>query len=465
MEPNYPIEERMGPAVEESANTSASRQKNCNGCVQAKRRCDRRTPICSRCAEKSMACVYKKSKTANRRGKNTRELTPCTEALAFESPGCSLPIVPGLSFDLNYPENIPTGFQPAVAAEHVPQSNHNATPSSDIFMENLLRCIADENFPSSDQWLVTAEEDHSSERPATPADEEVVMAYQKMDACAKLDTWHAYDPKTPLYYILNRVKEFTGELAAKNTTPFIHGYLYHNHKPQCMISCFTTCVLYASRTPTNMHMVMRAMSDSVREFVDTESSRVLLTPIEKLARSQTLFLYQIIRLFDGDVTLRAQGEKDIELLKTWLGELCRIRDNLGDLVRLEYASARRQPPVQWEKWVFAECVRRTILISYAVLNLYELLKDLGYMDPSRPWDIVHRWTIGRALWEASNPTEFQRAWYESSHFIIANFTLENFIENGKADDVDEFAEIFLNVYMGVDGTKEFMASQRREVMA
>ncbi len=97
-----------------------------------------------------------------------------------------------------------------------------------------------------------------------------------------------------------------------------------------------------------MAMVMRALSDSAREFVEAEAYNVVPTPIEKLARSQALFLYQIIRLFDGDVTLRVQGEKDMGLLKTWLGELCRIRDNLGDLALLEYASVREQSPVEWE---------------------------------------------------------------------------------------------------------------------
>jgi hypothetical protein len=37
---------------------AASRQKSCNACVRSKRRCDKRTPKCTRCAEKNYACVY-----------------------------------------------------------------------------------------------------------------------------------------------------------------------------------------------------------------------------------------------------------------------------------------------------------------------------------------------------------------------------------------------------------------------
>lgn len=95
-------------------------------------------------------------------------------------------------------------------------------------------------------------------------------------------------------------------------------------------------------------MVMRALYNSACELVKAEVHRIALTPIEKLARVQALFLYQVIRLFDGDVTFRAQGEKDMPLFKTWLRELCNIRDNLGHLAQLEDAVVREQPPVEWE---------------------------------------------------------------------------------------------------------------------
>ncbi|KAI0518098.1 hypothetical protein F5B22DRAFT_92066 [Xylaria bambusicola] len=447
---------KMGSTATESAGIPTSRQKNCNACVQAKRRCDRRTPVCSRCVQKTLPCVYTKSRPTHRLGENTREPTPLPEALPLQSPAYSPLNIPGVSFDMDYTENMSSGFLPDVAIESTPESHNSDVPYGNTAMGSFLDFIGYNAFSSSDQWLVRNEDEHLPERPPTPADEELLAVQSNMAACSQLDSWHVYDPKSPLYYILNRVKRFTTEMAEKNTTPFIHRYLYHEHKPRCIMSCFTTCVLYANRTPNNTAMVMKALSDSARELVDSEAYRVVPTPIEKLARSQTLFLYQIIRLFDGDITLRAQGEKDIGLLKTWLGELCRIRDNLGDLALLEGALVKDQSPAEWENWIFAECVRRTIIMAYAVIGLYELLKDQRYTDPDDPWAYVHRWTLGRSLWEAGSPTEFQRAWRENSHFIIASFLLGGFVENGKGEDVDEFTEIFLNVYMGGDATKEFI---------
>ncbi|PTB61313.1 hypothetical protein BBK36DRAFT_122468, partial [Trichoderma citrinoviride] len=39
---------------------AASRQKSCNACVRGKRRCDKRTPRCTRCAAKGLDCVYQR---------------------------------------------------------------------------------------------------------------------------------------------------------------------------------------------------------------------------------------------------------------------------------------------------------------------------------------------------------------------------------------------------------------------
>jgi hypothetical protein len=40
--------------------SSASRQKSCYACVKGKRGCDKRQPICSRCEEKKIQCLYAK---------------------------------------------------------------------------------------------------------------------------------------------------------------------------------------------------------------------------------------------------------------------------------------------------------------------------------------------------------------------------------------------------------------------
>jgi hypothetical protein len=156
-------------------------------------------------------------------------------------------------------------------------------------------------------------------------------------------------------------------------------------------------------------MVLKALQSSVRELIDGEAGRVMISPTEKLARTQTLFLYQIIRLLDGDVMLRAQGERDIMLLQTWLQDLHQLRDNLGNLALLGDTALRQQAPMEWEvskppvrwfwpdvglslltimshqTWIFAESVRRTIFIAHSFITLYDMLRNFestGTIPPS-----------------------------------------------------------------------------------
>lgn len=146
---------------------------------------------------------------------------------------------------------------------------------------------------------------------------------------------------------MTRIKAFVTDMATRNATPFMHRLLYRDYTPECIVSCFSTSVLYSNRTPANTAMVMRALQGGARDLVTNESARFVTTTTERLARAQALFVYQVIRLFDGDITLRAQAEKDIPLLNVWLVELCKMRDNLSTVARLEHGVAKPQPP-EWE---------------------------------------------------------------------------------------------------------------------
>lgn len=210
-----------------------------------------------------------------------------------------------------------------------------------------------------------------------------------------------YDPKQRLHFITNSLKNFVTDVANRGASPFLHRHLYKDYTPPCIVSCFSTCVLYKNRTPDNAAMVVRAIQSDVKGLVGSESdantgavSQAVLMPLEKVARVQALLLYQIIRLLDGDVMLRAQGERDMELMEGWVRDLCKVRDNLGNLEREESGRVRTGPPEEWEvstqpaiqvarslltlyhqRWILAESVRRTILITQSFSKLYQMMHE------------------------------------------------------------------------------------------
>ena len=173
------------------AGISASRQKNCNSCVQAKRRCDRRTPICSRCAEKKILCVYTETKAVSRSVQHDTETSSYVERPSLGSPACSF-FAPGLTLDVDYLGIMPMDFQPDTAAAAA-ENTHNylvidADSNSDIPMDPFMGLMGDDSTPAHDQWLAPTDQRSITESPSSPADEDIVTAYQKMAGfCVSLD--------------------------------------------------------------------------------------------------------------------------------------------------------------------------------------------------------------------------------------------------------------------------------------
>jgi hypothetical protein len=72
------------------------------------------------------------------------------------------------------------------------------------------------------------------------------------------------------------------------------------------------------------------------------------TVYEKLANTQALWMYQVLRVFDGDIGLRSQAERDMTILEAWPLELEQYRDNLEEMCLLEEAEVRQRAPKSWE---------------------------------------------------------------------------------------------------------------------
>lgn len=161
-----------------AAGVLGSRQKNCNNCVQTKRRCDRRTPVCSRCAEKKIPCAYGKVRASNHTGNQGMRSSPDMEALHFGTPGVSFfdPVPP---YDMGCFNSLPQDSSSDVPGP-APQTVESAFVNEDVPMDNFMEFV-DHNNPSiPDRWLVPVDDHVAIERPGTPADEEITNSYQKM---------------------------------------------------------------------------------------------------------------------------------------------------------------------------------------------------------------------------------------------------------------------------------------------
>lgn len=133
--------------------------------------------------------------------------------------------------------------------------------------------------------------------------------------------------------------------AKETRTPFMHRHLYKDCMPGPILSCFSTSSLYGNMTGSNRAVTYRALDQSLR---DLERCKVAHTPQEKLSRVQALLLYQIIRTFDADPTVKSTADKDMPLLRSWVDELCKVRENLGSMDTTDEMSKTKTPPKSWE---------------------------------------------------------------------------------------------------------------------
>jgi hypothetical protein len=121
-------------------------------------------------------------------------------------------------------------------------------------------------------------------------------------------------------------------------------------------------------TNNNKTSVFRVLCQSLDELKEQRSAN---TPQEKLARVQALFLYQIICLFDGDLTLRSNADRDMAVLQDWVDELCKIRKNLkasggtSSSGIAEYS----EPPRSWGVSILKTLIASNISLTVEVVGI------------------------------------------------------------------------------------------------
>ncbi|KAM0528319.1 hypothetical protein ACHAPS_001734 [Verticillium nonalfalfae] len=280
-------------------------------------------------------------------------------------------------------------------------------------------------------------------------------------------------------FVISSFKDFPILLARERETPFLHRHLYRAQTPRAMLTAYSVATAYANRTDANKAWAFRLLCEAADELVgrpgrsqpkDKGVPQVpqlemtvpaqFLTPMDKLARTQALLIYQQVRMFDGDISLRAQAEHDMGKLEDWLGDLERYRDNLAEQWLLEESTLRERPPRSWERWIFAECVRRTIMLGAAFIAIVSMLKTIGTgesPDPSQ-FAAVHRWTSSKFLWEADSPLTFMTAWRERRQYIVQNFFVEELPKTMKAAELDSMTRLLLTSFIGVDEMEQWIST-------
>lgn len=329
-----------------------TRQKSCNACVRGKRRCDKRTPRCSRCAAKSLDCVYQRRPPRQRGPRDDDDggggavpgldmAFDMADALGSDASPDSLLGGPPPPLDFSIVDLLAsTGADAWNLPGYYPDGGKMDLPPLPSGLP-----AAGEASPPALVLQQQPQHPQPQQRQGPPRDLALLRANE--DACLDADPLHVHDPRTRLGFIVTFLSSMPATLSATRALPFMHPRLWAGQLPRPILSAFGAAAAYGARSPGTRAWTVRLIADAARD-IHRKGDRPGPSRLDKLARVQALTVVDAMRVFDGDVGLRAAAERGLPLLFAWTKELAGLRYELEHEAMAHRAPSRDVPPKSWE---------------------------------------------------------------------------------------------------------------------
>lgn len=248
-------------------------------------------------------------------------------------------------------------------------------------------------------------------------------------------------------WLIRTLRSYPKTLLTTTKTTFIHPFLYSPTIPSQIQDAISGCSLYLAKNESNEAVVWEIISSMVAKLLQAKSS---WSVAEHLSCVQALVIFQIIRLFDGDVRARGDGEEAESVLEEWTDRLA-LRTGI---VVEEQEVGQCLLEKGWENWVFEESVKRTVIVSRMVTSMYSVLKK-GYCTYVEKVTELS-FTATKGLWDSSSAVHWRLEVEAQDSLYVQRMDLDGALENARLEDVDDLALLMLVTYKGVDGVNEWI---------
>ncbi|KAF3407760.1 Transcription factor gsfR2 [Talaromyces pinophilus] len=398
----------------------------CKPCARTKRKCERQAPQCARCRRRGIECIYPPAKQAS---------------FVLRKDGYSSAQDYGST-----PYNWHTLNTPG--SELSPYSYGKSLEATELNV--FYDCITGLETPPLPNWadtfLPTSGLDFLSISAGRPVASEQLVSYVAM-----LHIWLT-------------------QWVDQGSNPFIHAFLYKARMPLCVQDAYTTLSSYLHKKTTNEQMIFSILEERVRQLVATqglkdwpEKDQNVLHSMDHLARVQSLLIYLIMGLFDGDIRLRHFTESQMPVLDRWVGAMIDHSNQMlstsagsvreGQLYsRLNIPNVTDRENLNWHCWIVAESTQRTWMVAAAIQAVYSMMQ-LGKM-PQCPGSMVV--TTGRGIWEAPSAVAWSRLCLETKLGIIRMSEAERLFVEALPEEVDDFMKVFLEATFGKDRMERWL---------
>jgi hypothetical protein len=258
-------------------------------------------------------------------------------------------------------------------------------------------------------------------------------------------------------FVAKRIAQIPRSFAEKAQTIFIHRCVLQTQNSQTLQDALSMCALYCMRTSDNQKVLYGILEDRVKQLTITMNV-LRVSRSELLVRVQALLLYQIIRLFDGDIRLRTEAEADEITLLSWTSELKSrmqtIEPSSSSLANALYTVAA--VPSNWLHWLFEESVRRTVFTVTMVKALYDFLKH-GFDEVSEDRLCF---TAQAALWNAQSEYSWRTAWHKHERLEVRSSNWTHDIEKATPNDLEELGVLTMVSIWGLESSVEWLGQDR-----
>ncbi|KAK9368231.1 transcription factor gsfR2 [Lipomyces kononenkoae] len=408
------------------------RRKSCKNCIKSKRRCDLGIPTCTRCRQRQIQCSY-----PSRSDRNTiipfDEQRPCGGDAVLSEPA------------IDNPPQLPERDSSVYNTQSIFTVGCESLPCVLQGQQNGLGDMMQSTFALTDTSLDIVQQTPDMLVPSRRRSFEFTFAAIS----------------SRLQFSIEQIVVTPRQMVLENQTPWCHPRLYIDFMPRSMQDALACCALYLAKNHINAQIIFSIIEAKVTDLLAAPEP---ITAIELLARTQALILYQIIRLFDGDILAMAAAATTSSALEAATLALMphvefydtSIMEEGGMLELCPMTSTKKF----WQSWVFQESARRTLLFSFFFLQMYRLLSE---NKPVRCGEcklyVYPSWTLSAHLWNAQSALDFAIAWTDKKHFVVTKKNFSEVLREANGDDLETFGKMQLTSAIGIDEAKMWLYSR------
>ncbi|KAF2415487.1 hypothetical protein EJ08DRAFT_691005 [Tothia fuscella] len=405
-----------------------SRRRSCLACIQRKRKCDRTWPKCQRCVARASQCLYP----------NEIILQP-QQSINFDAVQ-SVPALlpprgqPSSSWQL---QQYPT--EPSLLFTGV----DGGSPFESHFHPSNSRSMLDDDF-----IFGSIEDDVSRQLLQSSAQSNIIQAIPSNSSLQRR-----------VQYVAKRLATIPRTFAERGQTSFIHRMQFQLRNPLALQDAMSMSALYCLKNAENQPLVFQALEDKCQQLI-TSTNALLTSKLDLLAALQALLVYQIMRLFDGDIRLRAHAEVDEQIMNSWGDKLKAHMDNgkqttPAELNTLNTGSMTIDYETEWQSWLVDESIRRTMITASMLKGVYNFLK-LGHDSPT---ELRVRFTAQVALWTAQSEVCWRRTLEEKGRFEVWVTQWDEEMTEARPDDLDELGIMIMTMLWGPVATRKWLGQE------